>query len=247
MSEKLRILQMELLRKLYEIHSPSGLEKEMIFFLRDWIRASAPEADCRMDDIGNLYIHKGDCSTYPVIVAHLDQVQQGRSAGFRVVESGDVIYGFSESRVLMEGLGADDKNGIWVALQCLLRYPALKCCFFVQEEEGCIGSKACDIGFFTDARFIIQCDRRDANDLIINIGGMALCDRGFLDKIDYAAFGYRPGRGLMTDVGKLKERGVKAPCINLSCGYHRPHTDEEYTRKSELRNCLAFVEHILAR
>ena len=238
---------MELLKRLYEIHSPSGQEKELLFFLRDWILEYVPEAEYRIDDIGNFYVRKGQNAHCPVVVAHLDQVQEARSADFQAVETGDVIYGFSASHVRMEGLGADDKNGIWVALQCLRMFPAIKCCFFAQEENGCAGSKACDLRFFEDARVVISCDRKGAYDLITNIDGTDLCNQAFLSTIDYESFGYQPRRGLMADVGCLKKRGLQAPCINLSCGFYRPHTDEEYTRLPDLLNCLAFVEHIIAR
>ena len=238
---------MELLKRLYEIHCPSGHEKELLFFLRDWILDNVPEADYRIDGIRNFYVRKGEYAHCPVVVAHLDQALQARSADFEVVETRDVIYGFSSSHVLMEGLGADDKNGIWVALRCLEKFPSIKCCFFAQEEEGCVGSKSCDLSFFEDARVVIACDRKGAHDLITNIDGIELCDQAFLSTIDYTTFGYQPQLGLMTDVGQLKKRGLQSPCINLSCGFYRSHTAEEYTRKSELLNCLAFVEQIIAR
>ena len=44
--------------------------------------------------------------------------------------------------------------------------------------------------------------------------------------------------GMMTDVLELKERGLGVSCINLSCGYYEPHSDEEFTVKKDLLNCL---------
>lgn len=43
---------------------------------------------------------------------------------------------------------------------------------------------------------------------------------------------------MMTDVLELKERGLGVSCINLSCGYYEPHSDEEFTVKKDLLNCL---------
>ena len=34
-------------------------------------------------------------------------------------------------------------------------------------------------------------------------------------------------------------------CINLSCGYYEPHTDYEFTSKSDLQKCYDFVCHII--
>ncbi|MBQ6578449.1 MAG: hypothetical protein IJL91_12055 [Bacteroidales bacterium] len=237
---------MQLLKQLYKIHSPSGSEKKLRKFIKDWIRRNVPEAEMEQDAIGNLYVRKGICETYPCLVAHMDQVQKTHSHDFQVVEAGDVLFGFSLKNVQLEGLGADDKNGIWIALKCLKKYPIMKCCFFVQEEIGCIGSSKCDMDFFSDCRWVIQCDRKGKGDLIWNIGGWTeLCSKEFLEDIGYERFGYKKETGMMTDVEALKNRGLKISVLNVSCCYYRPHTDCEFTRKSELLNTLAFVENII--
>ena len=237
---------MELLKQLYKIYSPSRGEKKMRKFLKDWIRKNVPDATYEVDNLGNLYVRKGESDTYPTVVSHIDQVQKIHSRDFQAVETKEIIFGFSLSNVQMEGLGADDKNGIWIALKCLQKYPAVKCVFFVGEEIGCVGSEGCDMSFFDDSRFVLQCDRRGGHDLIWNIGGWTqLCSPEFLDSIGYEAFGYKKELGMMTDVEALKNRGLKVSAVNMSCGYYRPHTDEEFTIKSELLGCLAFVEHII--
>lgn len=45
----------------------------------------------------------------------------------------------------------------------------MKVAFFVSEEIGCVGSRNADMGFFEDARFVIEPDRRGYEDLITNI------------------------------------------------------------------------------
>ena len=237
---------MELLKQLYKIHSPSGSEKKLRKFIKDWIRRNVPDAHYEVDNIGNLYVVKGESDTYPCIVAHMDQVQKEHSHDFQVVETKDILFGFSLKNVQLEGLGADDKNGVWIALKCLKKYDTLKCAFFVGEEIGCIGSSKCDMSFFTDCRYVLQCDRRGGNDLIPNVGGWTeLCSKEFLEAIGYEAFGFKTTTGMMTDVEALKNRGLAVSSLNISVGYYRPHSDEEYTVKSELRNTLAFVENII--
>lgn len=49
----------------------------------------------------------------------------------------------------------------------------------------------------------------------------------------------------MTDILVLKGNGLEISCINLSCGYYEPHTDNEFTVKADLMNCLRLIEHIL--
>ena len=142
-------------------------------------------------------------------------------------------------------MGADDKNGIWIALKCLKKYKTLKVALFVEEETGCRGSNEADMDFFKDCRFVIQPDRRGYKDLITTIGWTDLCSEEFLKAIGYEKFGYQETEGLFTDVLTLKERGLEVSCINISCGYYEPHTAQEFTVKKDLLNCLKLVEYII--
>ena len=215
-------------------------------FIKDWLRRNVPEATIAVDNLGNIYVRKGESTSYPTVVSHIDQVQKIHSRDFQAVETSGAILGFSRSNMRLEGLGADDKNGIWICLKCLQKYPALKCVFFVGEEIGCVGSEGAMMSFFDDSRFVIQCDRKGGHDLIWNIGGWTeLCSPEFLEAIGYEKYGYKKEIGMMTDVETLKNRGLKVSAVNMSCGYYRPHSDEEFTIISELRGCLAFVEHII--
>ena len=237
---------MELLKQLYEIYSPSNGEKKLKRFIKRWVRNNVEDAIIRTDNNdGNLYIMRGESDTYPCVVAHLDQVQRNHSADFKAVETEDIIFGHSPSKKCREGLGADDKNGIWVALQCLQEFDVIKVVFFMGEEIGCIGSGRCDMSYFKDCRFIIEPDRRGSSDLITNISGR-ICSKEFEEALHADWFGYTPTSGLMTDVLELSERGVGLSCINLSCGYFDPHSDDEYTVKMDLYNCLALVRNAIA-
>lgn len=235
---------MELLQQLYKIHSPSKGEKKMRKFIKDWIRRNVPDAIVNVDKTGNVYVVRGESESYPCIVSHMDQVQTKHEKDFKCFIVDGKVFGFSPSAMEMRGLGADDKNGIWVCLKCLAKYDVMKCAFFVGEEIGCIGSDAADMEFFDDARYVLQCDRRNGGDFITSIWG-SLCSKEFIEATGYKEFGYKETNGLSTDVGTLKDNGLKVSCVNMSCGYYKPHTDEEYTVVSELKNCLAFVEHIV--
>ena len=236
---------MKLLKQLFSIHSPSGNERKMVRFLTWWIKTNVPGIAIETDKMGNLYVRKGEADSYPCIVAHTDQVQKTHSKDFRAIETEDIIFGFSLNHRQQEGLGADDKVGIWIALRCLKKFDTLKAAFFVQEERGCIGSSQCEMQFFDDCKYVIQCDRRNGNDLITSIGWTELCSQKFIQDLEADKFGYKETQGAMTDVLQLKENGLKVSAINLSCGYYEPHTDHEFIMKAEVLNCLAFVEHII--
>lgn len=235
---------MQLLKELYRIYSPSGKEKRLREFIKDYVRTIS-DTQYFQDKVGNLYVTKGTAETFPCVVAHLDQVQHIHSKDFVPVETRDIIFGYSPKNRRMEGLGADDKNGIWTALKCLKKYPQLKCVFFVQEEIGCQGSSQAEMKFFDDTRFVIQCDRQGHSDLINNIAGTELCSSEFTLDTKYNKFAYSLHDGMMTDVLTLKEQELSVSCINMSCGYYEPHSDNEYTVKKDLINCLRFVEHII--
>lgn len=236
---------MELLKQLYGIHSPSGKEKKIRTFIKNHIELNFPGVRVETDKAGNLLITKGLAENYPCLVAHMDQVQDYHSRDFTVVETEELLFGYSPSKRRHEGLGADDKNGIWVALKCLERFEVMKAAFFVEEEVGCGGSYSADISFFSDCRFVIQADRRGYKDLIVEIGRMEICSQSFIEAIHPEKFGYAPTDGMMTDVEALHDNGIGLSCINVSCGYYDPHTDHEFTVKKDLQNCLAFVQHIV--
>ena len=236
---------MELLKQLYCIHSKSNKEDKMLSFLIDWLFRELPGANIEMDKTGNLYVSKGEAETYPCIVAHIDQVQTNHSDDFEAIETNDIIFGYSQKNRRYEGLGADDKNGVWVALKCLLKYDVLKVALFVGEETGCVGSNNADMDFFDDCRFVLQCDRRGFDDFITEASCTELCGKEFTDDVHFDWFGYKESHGMMTDVMTLKENGLKVSCVNISCGYYKPHTDDEFTIKYDLLNCLYFVEYII--
>lgn len=231
----------DLLKQLYEIFSPSMGEKKMRKFIKKYCVSLG--ANVEQDAKGNLYVTKGQADEYPCVVAHMDQVQYNHSKDFTVAMFGDCIMAFSEKSRAQQGLGADDKNGIWIALHILNEMENVKCAFFVGEEIGCVGSSDADMDFFKDVRFVVQADRRNGGDLITDISG-PICSQEFLNDINYERFGYKPTYGLTTDVETLCSKGIGVSCINVSCGYYDPHTDHETTSWKELCNALDFVEYI---
>ena len=236
---------MELLKQLFCIHSKSGKEGKIRKFIWNWVRQTVPDAKIECDKPGNLYVTKGKSETYPCIVAHMDQVQERHSKDFIAYEAEDIIIGFSPKHKEQQGLGADDKCGLWIGLKCLQKFDCLKLAFFVGEEVGCKGSGLANMAFFDDCRFVIEPDRKGSEDLITQIGWTPLCSDDFLKDIGFKKFGYKETEGMMTDIEALKDHGLMLSCINVSCGYYKPHSNEEFVYKPALLNCFAFVEHII--
>ncbi len=233
---------MELLKKLYEINSESGKEDKIREFIIKQIREIAPDAIIEVDKMGNVLVTKGTAESYPCVVAHMDEVFS-REEGERIsiVHESDKIYAVEEGTESPVGIGADDKNGCWINLMALKEVPVMKCAFFVGEEDGCIGSSAVDLDFFSDCRFIFESDRRNGSDLIYYASGVMLASDDFLNDLDYKKWGYVKTEGFSTDVRTLSERQVGISTVNVSSGYYNPHRDTEYTVISELINTKDFI------
>ena len=239
-------MNMELLKQLYKIISKSGMEDKMKSFVLDNLKNEVLQVES--DDIGNLFITKGVADTYPCVAAHLDEIHTPCER--EVVVEGDIIYTVDRlwNRV---GCGADDKNGLWIIMNLLKTEQVLKVALFVQEERmgeqaGCRGAKTCDLSFFEDVKYVIECDRKGTSDVVsIGKGETLLCDSAFISQSILKKYGYKMVKGGKTDVVELKMRGLNIPVCNVSCGYYDAHKNSEYTRFSELRHSLAFVREIL--
>ena len=237
------MIDLNLLKDLYKINSYSGEETEIRKFILSYLKKHYTGLKIRVDKVGNIYVTKGKAKHYGVIASHMDQVGKYKGKIY-IFRHNNIMIGIGEHGQQVN-LGADDKNGVWIALQMLKYEPVLKCVFFVGEEVGCVGSSACDMSFFDNAKYVIQCDRRNGGDFINETYSTELCDDSFISKELKAKYGYKDTYGMMTDVETLKERGLKVACCNMSCGYYNPHRDNEFTNVKELINCLNFVREIV--
>lgn len=235
-----------LLCKLYAIHAETGYEWPMISFVREYIKDNMPEADVRMDKFGNLYITKGKASVgYPTLACHLDQVQKMHSDDFEVREEDGMLYGWSEQNQQCEGLGADDKNGIYVCLRCLEECPCLKVFMAVGEEKGCIGSNRADMSFFSDSLYVLEPDCKGGEEIHTNLRGIPCCSPDFEQALQPETNGYTITDGKTSDILALTLNNIGVSCANIPAGYHNPHKDDECTALSELDHTLAYIRHLV--
>lgn len=233
---------LDLLLNLYAINSQSTHEDEMRRFILEQLKTLNVEV--LQDEMGNVFVTKGNNDEYPCVAAHIDEVHPPCKRNLKVVDG--MVYALDDEGNQV-GIGADDKNGIWVALNLLQTEPVLKVAFFVHEEKfedqaGCVGSSACDLSFFSNVKYVLECDRKGSSDLVYVGKDVPLCEPCFIPLEIQNRFGYAPVVGGKTDVVELKLRGLEKPCCNISCGYYNAHKNNEFTVLSELHNCLAFVK-----
>ena len=237
---------MDLLKQLYAIHAPSGREWSLIQFVREYVAAHVPEATVRMDAMGNLYITKGEpADGYATLVCHLDQVQKLHSDDFRTVEADGVLFGYSAANHRREGLGADDKNGIWICLRCLEECPRLKVFMAVMEEKGIFGSKGADMSFFADSLYVVEPDSPEGGNLKHELREIPCASEAFIEAIRPAEHGFKIIDGKGTDILALKMNGLCVSAVNVAAGYYRPHKDDEYTIVSDLLQSRDYVLYMI--
>ena len=236
---------MKLLKQLYIIHSPFYKEWPMICFIREYIRQHVPEAEVQMDSWGNLYIQKGEGAGYPTLVCHLDQVQELHSEDFEVRQEDGKLYGWSEQNQRQEGLGADDKNGIWICLRCLEECPNLKVFMAVGEEKGCIGSNRAEMSFFADSLYVLEPDCKGGEEIHTNLKGIPCASNDFVEALQIEANGYTITDGKGSDIFALTLNNIGVSCANIPVGYHNPHNEDEYTIISELEHTHSFIRNLV--
>lgn len=216
---------MELLARLYKAFSPSKKEGEVQKIILDFLNTN--KIPYKIDSYGQIY---SVSKTRPVLSAHMDQVSTKPIKKLTI----------SKNKISADGnLGADDKNGVWIALKALESNPKLGFHFSVQEESG-------GVPFHPDIEktpYVLVFDRKGSSDIIGYSNGY--CSKAFQDLVYANAkpYGYRPASGVYSDCDQFSGMGI--PCVNLSCGYYSAHTEKEYTILPELYNALDVALHLI--
>ena len=234
----------ELLLNILNVQSYSYETKRMEAFIIKHIERLG--LDCIYDN-GNIYVTKGVSDSYPCIVSHTDTVHKIiPDKDFTIISNDEFAIGYDRARMSATGCGGDDKVGIFICLQMLQEFDAIKVAFFKDEEVGCVGSYEANVEWFNDTRFVLQCDRRGNADFVNSIYSTPLQSKRFKKAVApiLSAHGYKPTTGMLTDVYALKTLGVNVSVANMSCGYYNPHMDDETIVFADVNNCLEMCRTI---
>lgn len=212
------------------------------------------------DAYGNHYIVKTSVSgitptTYPCVVAHLDQVHDYiDDYEVFIAKDNDIVFAMgTEHRsgdYVQQGIGGDDLVGVWLCLEALIRLDNVKVVLFLDEEVGCLGSSEADIKFFKDCSFILQGDRRgDTKDWIEYTNSVQVASKDFKKAISpiLKDYGYSFNDGSMTDVGELVINGAGCVAANISCGYFNAHFETEVVSISDALLCLDLIFEVVSQ
>jgi hypothetical protein len=163
-----------------------------------------------------------------MLVAHTDTVH------FNPVEE---FYYDPEEMVAWspQGVGADDRAGIFAILEIVRRGLKPFILFTDEEEKGCIGAqKAAKVLGKPNIKYMIELDRKNDKDSVYY-----QCDNLAFSKY-VNAFGFVEATGSSSDIAKLGP-AWKLAAVNLSTGYYNAHSKEEYLK---VRETLATVDKV---
>ena len=168
------------------------------------------------------------------LVAHLDTV-------FKVPPQ-DIYYDKAKNVMWSpDGLGADDRAGVYAIVQILKAGFRPTVVFTTDEELGCIGSNDL-IGKMpkapTELKYIIQLDRRGSNDCV------------FYDCFNPDFNKYVEKFGFVTNFGSFSDISLLCPMwgvagVNLSIGYYNEHSVSEILNIGQMFDTIKKVKNML--
>ena len=174
--------------------------------------------------------------TFPVLlVAHMDTVHKKLPS---------VIVYDKDKKALSSpnGIGGDDRCGIYMVLEVIKKYNC-SVLFTEDEEIGGIGAeKFTKAKFAKDLKFnyIIEFDRRGKDDAVFYD-----CDNPDFEEFITRDF-YKTSWGSFSDISTIAPF-LGCAAVNLSCGYYQAHTVKEYVVVPEMNKSIEEACKILER
>jgi len=233
----------EMLLELFRIPAMSGKEDAVADFIKK--KLVAMEVSFNIDSYGNIYNVSN--KNKPILSSHMDTVQRDddeklcKFINIYQTDSGvDVLKGLGV-------IGGDDKCGIYAILEILRKHKDINFVFSKEEEVGCKGISAFAKEINLKDKEILYgliIDRRFATDIICTLNSYG--STSFQDELSKIGkdFGYSPASGSLSDANTLKEY---FSCANLSSGYFRPHSKQEYVKLPDLLKTINYIESIIEK
>ena len=167
------------------------------------------------------------------LVAHMDTVFKKPPSEIFFDERHNVMFS-------PQGLGADDRAGVFAIIQIIRGGQKPHVIFTTDEEYGALGAMElskldCP---FTNLKYIIQLDRRGSDDCVFYE-----CDNeDFVEYIE--SFGFTWNYGSFTDISELCP-SWKIAGVNLSVGYRDEHSETEVLFVGQLLATISKVKKML--
>lgn len=215
----------DLLQKIIRIPTQAHLHKTLTKFLQKHYKTVIQRPEYIMAE-GDIPI---------ALVAHMDTVHKRKPL--------QIFYDQEETVMWSpQGLGADDRAGIFAIVDIIQRGFRPHIIFTTDEEVGGLGAHQLIQSFpdcpFAQLKFIIELDRANHNDCVF----YECANETFIDYIEH--FGFAEDIGSFTDISVIAPNW-KVAAVNLSIGYYNEHSLGEYLVVSELEETIEKVIKIL--
>ena len=178
--------------------------------------------------------------TFPVLlVAHMDTVHKEKIRQIVYEDGGNKISS-------PQGIGGDDRNGIYMILNIIKDYNC-SVLFTEDEEIGGVGAKKFVKALHKNeidlakTNYMIELDRKGDKDAVFYE-----CDNPEFENFILQDDDWQYAHGSYTDIVEL-EPAIGVAGVNFSCGYYNAHTTDEYVIMSEMQNNIQKVKRLLAR
>ena len=202
-----------------------------------------------IDDYGNIFYLEHE--NVPLLSAHMDTVR--KDADFCI---GAFLTESDSDKIFSGGiLGGDDKCGVYIILKALEDKRKVNFIFSRDEEIGCLGIKALLKPNYAENKentdkirnnclYCLVLDRRGNSDIICtkNSYGTKKFEEALIKVSDLGHFGYKSENGLCSDANTIREFVSTA---NLSVGYFKPHSQNEYIVKADLQKAYDYTLSII--
>lgn len=173
---------------------------------------------------------------FPVLlVAHLDTVHEKLPNMIVYDQTQDIISS-------PNGIGGDDRAGVYMIFEILKLFNC-SVLFCEDEEIGGIGAgkfAKSELASELHFNYIMEFDRANANDAVFYS-----CANDEFEKFITRDF-YKTNYGTYSDICDVAP-ALGCAAVNLSCGYYKAHTKDEYVVLSEMENSIRAACDILAR
>ena len=202
-------------------------QKEVKAYMAEYLTSNKYKVE---NEDGFLYA-KGDVPV--LLVAHMDTVH--RQLPTTIMEYDGKISSH-------QGIGGDDRCGVFIIMNIVKK---LHCSVVLCEDEeiGGIGaSKFARSSFIKqlDVNYIIEFDRMNATDAVFYA-----CDNEAFTNFVTDFTGFKTAFGSFSDISIIAP-AAKIAAVNLSCGYYKPHTTDEYVVYDEMMNTVKAAETLIS-
>jgi hypothetical protein len=166
-----------------------------------------------------------------MLVAHLDTVHNFAPVDMFYDREMNVIWS-------PQGLGADDRAGVYAILQIALSGLRPHILFTTDEEIGGLGAQTAAKQLVPDVNFVIELDRRGTEDSVFYD-----CDNPEFETY-VNQYGFKTAYGSFSDISYLCPEW-KVAGVNLSIGYENEHTKSESLDVSAMNETIRKVKDLL--